>query len=58
MIDAKLMPAQALSDSDLKHAIRALSIDPLLNAAEEKRLEALKSELERRRAKRRGKEAA
>lgn len=49
---------QSLSDCDLKHAIRELSIVPLLSGKDEMRLDALKSELERRRSKRRGKESA
>jgi hypothetical protein len=51
-------PPQSLSDCDLKYAIRELSIVPLLSGKDEKRLDALKSELERRRSKRRGKEGA
>lgn len=58
MIATKTPPAQSLGDSDLKHAIRELSICPLLNGEDTNRLEALKAELQRRRNKRRGEEGA
>jgi hypothetical protein len=58
MSPAPLAPVQSLSDSELKHAIRELSIVLMLKGAGEVRLQSLKSELERRRNKRRGEEGA
>ena len=58
MIASEAPPAQSLGDSDLMHAVREMSVALHLSGDDEARLEALKSELERRRRKRRGKEGA
>ena len=58
MISSPNTTPQCLGDSDLKHAIRELSIWSLLNGEDTNRLAALKAELQRRRNKRRGEEGA